>query len=69
MFQCRAHYEADWERVRSGNMASQKKKKNRDNVCLAVITRLFDYRGLNEGGVMLSQQMVDLFDPLQHIQT
>ena len=68
MFQCRAHYEADWERVRSGNMASQK-KKTRDNVCLAVITRLFDYRGLNEGGVMLSQQMVDLFDPLQHIQT
>ena len=47
----------------------RKKKKNRDNVCLAVITRLFDYRGLNEGGVMLSQQMVDLFDPLQHIQT
>ena len=46
-----------------------RKKKSRDNVCLAVITRLFDYRGLNEGGVMLSQQMVDLFDPLQHIQT
>ena len=44
-------------------------KKSRDNVCLAVVTQLFDYRGLNEGGVMLSQQMVDLFDPLQHIQT
>ena len=46
-----------------------RKKKNRDNVCLAVITQLFDYRGLNEGGVMLSLQRVDLFDPLQHIQT
>ena len=40
------------------------RKKSRDNVCLAVITRLFDYRGLNKGGVMLPQQMVDLFDPL-----
>ena len=49
--------------------ASTEKKKSRDNVCLAVITRLFDYRGLNEGGVMLSQQMADLFDPLKHIQT
>ena len=38
-------------------------KKSRDNVCLAVITRLFDYRGLNEGVVVLPQQMVDLFDP------
>ena len=46
----------------------QRKKKSRDNVCLAVITRLFDYRGLNEGVVMLPQQIVDLFDPL-HIHT
>ena len=43
--------------------ASTEKKKSRDNVCLAVITRLFDYRGLNEGVVVLPQQMVDLFDP------
>ena len=57
LFQCRVHYEGDWERVKT-------EKKNRDNVCLAVITRLFDYRGLNKGGVMLPQQMVDLFDPL-----
>ena len=52
---------ATWNEL---DLATCLHRKQKQHVCLAGITRLFDYRGLNKGGVMLPQQIVDLFNPL-----